>query len=55
MSRDESQIGSIPVVTILDQYTLKIKLKREDSLTTGAPTFKEEEYAYDACFGDNAS
>ena len=29
MNSHELEIGSLPVVTIVDEYTLKIKLKRE--------------------------
>lgn len=50
MSNSEVQIGSLPVVTIVDQYTLKLRLKKE--LLQGQEGYKEEEYAFDACFGD---
>lgn len=53
MSGHESDIGSLPVVKITDQYTLKIKLKREGSSgpSTRDSVYKEEVYAFDSCFG----
>lgn len=57
MNGHEEQIGSLPVVKITDQYTIKIKLKREG--TSGPSTrdsiYKEETYAFDSCFGQNST
>ena len=57
MSDREQQLGSLPVVTIVDQYTLKIKVKKEGaSGPSGSGLgYKEEEYAFDACFGERTS
>lgn len=52
MSSQEKELKSLPVVTILDQYTLKIKLKKDGLNGEG---YKEEEYAFDSCFSNNAS
>jgi hypothetical protein len=41
------------VVTILDQYTLKIKLKKEGLISGDG--YKEEEYQFDSCFGHSAT
>jgi len=49
ISQQERELKSLPVVTIIDPYTLKIKLKKEGLL--GGEGYKEEEYAFDACFG----
>ena len=29
MSQNEKDLGSLPVVTVVDQYTIRIRLKRE--------------------------
>lgn len=54
MSDHEVEIGSLPVVTITDQYTLKIKLKREGSSgpSTRDSVYEEKVYSFDSCFGD---
>jgi len=53
MNQHESDIGSLPVVKITDQYTLKIKLKREGALGPSSRdgAYKEEVYSFDSCFG----
>ena len=57
MNEHELEIGSLPVVTITDQYMLKIKLKREG--TSGPSTrdsvYEEKIYSFDSCFGDGIS
>lgn len=51
MSEREKDIGSLPVVTIPDQYTLRIKLKREGATgPSGGDGYYEEEHAFDSCF-----
>lgn len=57
MSDHENQLGSLPVVTIVDQYTLKIKVKKEGTNGPGGSGlgYKEEEYSFDACFGERSS
>ena len=57
MSDHESDIGSLPVVKITDQYTIKIKLKREgiSGPSTRDSVYKEEVYAFDSCFGQSTS
>lgn len=52
ISQQERELKSLPVVTIIDQYTLKIKLKKEGLQGEG---YKEEEYAFDSCFGQQAT
>ena len=39
-------MGGLPVVSLLDQSTLKIRVKKD------ADSYKDEEYAFDACYGD---
>ena len=51
ISEQEKGIGALPVVTIVDQYTLKIKLKK-DGIDGG---YKEEQYAFDSCFSEHNS
>ena len=57
MSDHELEIGSLPVVTITDQFTLKIRLKKEGSSgpSTRESVYEEKMYSYDSCFGDNIS
>ncbi len=57
MNEHECDIGSLPVVKITDQYTLKIKLKREGASgpSTRDSVYKEETYTFDSCFGTNTS
>ena len=56
MSGHEEDIGSLPVVKITDQYTIKIKLKQEGkSGPSRESIYKEETYAFDACFDQNSS
>lgn len=52
MSSQEKELKSLPVVTILDTYTLKIKLKKDGLSGEG---YKEEEYAFDSCFSNNTT
>ena len=52
MSDRELEIGSLPVVTILDQYTLKIRIKKEGTTgPSGGDGYKEETFTFDSCFG----
>ena len=45
MSERESEINSTPVVTILDRYTLRIKVKKEGSSgPSGGDGYKEENF-----------
>ena len=54
MSDRELEIGSLPVVTILDQYTLKIRIKKEGTTgPSGGDGYKEEQFTFDSCFGQN--
>lgn len=53
ISVQEKEIKSLPVVTIIDQYTLKIKLKKEGMMSGDG--YKEEEYQFDSCFGQGAT
>ena len=57
MNEHELEIGSLPVVTILDEYTLKIKLKRESSSgpSTRDSVYEEKTFSFDSCFGDKTS
>ena len=48
----------MPVVTVVDQYTVRIRLKRDPqvgSLGQEQIGYKDEEYQFDSCFGENAS
>jgi len=47
MSQSEKDLGSLPVVTVVDQYTIRIRLKRESqigSLGQESIGYKDEEY-----------
>ena len=57
MNSHELEIGSLPVVTISDEYTLKIKLKREGSSgpSTRDSVYEEKTFSFDSCFSDNTS
>ena len=56
MSDREKIIGSLPVVTIPDQYTLRIKLKKEgQNGPSSGDGYYEEEHAFDSCFNPNSS
>ena len=55
MSERESEINSTPVVTILDRYTLRIKVKKEGSTgPSGGDGYKEENFTFDCCFDGNS-
>jgi hypothetical protein len=47
-------MGSLPVVTLLDQYTVKIRLNKDPTVGNQAG-FKDEEYQFDSCFGANTT
>jgi len=34
MSQSERELGSLPVVTVVDQYTIRIRLKREQQIVS---------------------
>jgi len=34
MSQSEKELGSLPVVTVVDQYTIRIRLKREQQIVS---------------------
>ena len=57
MNEHELEIGSLPVVTITDQYTLKIKLKKEGASgpSTRDSAYEEKVCSFDACFGEASS
>ena len=58
MSQQERDIGSLPVVTVIDQYSVRIRLKKEPMSNTGGPNnlgYKDEDYSFDSCFGENAT
>ena len=58
MSQQEKDLGSLPVVTVVDQYTIRIRLKREPQIgqiSQDSVGYKDEEYSFDSCFGDNAT
>lgn len=46
MNQSELTKGGLPVVSLVDQSTLKIRVKKD------ADSYKDEEYAFDACYGD---
>jgi hypothetical protein len=46
MNQNELAMGGLPVVSLVDPYSLKIRVKKD------ADSYKEEEYAFDACYGD---
>lgn len=56
MNNHEQEIGSLPVVKITDQYTLKIKMKQEGKSgpSTRDGSYKEDTYAFDSCFDQYA-
>ena len=58
MSQSEKDIGSLPVVTVIDQYSVRIRLKKEATSSTGGPNnigYKDEDYSFDSCFGEAAT
>ena len=57
MNEHELEIGSLPVVTITDQYTLKIKLKKEGASgpSTRDSAYEEKVCSFDSCFGEASS
>lgn len=66
ISSGEREIGCLPVVTLLDQYTVRIRIKKEHvgqaaiqgSATEGnqgSSGFQDEEYTFDSCFGPSAT
>lgn len=52
MSANEKQIGCSPVVTVVDQYTVRLRVKKET--IDGQQGFKDEEYSFDSCFNEAA-
>ena len=57
MNNHELEIGSLPVVTIADEYTLKIKLKREGAQgpSTRDGLYEEKTFSFDSCFSEKQS
>ncbi len=58
MSEHEKQLGSLPVITVVDQYTIRLRLKREVQIGISQDPqvgYKDEEYQFDSCFGENAT
>lgn len=59
LSQSEKDKGSLSVVTLLDQYTIKIRLKHQQTVNTShsaeVVAFKDEEYTFDACFGHSST
>ena len=55
MSERELEIGSLPVVTIVDQYTLKIRIKKEGTTgPSGGDGYQEKQFTFDSCFSQTA-
>ena len=55
MSDRELEIGSLPVVTVSDEYTLKIKLKQEAMQSNNRENvYEEKQYSFDSCFAQGA-
>ena len=55
MSQAEKDLGSLPVVTVVDQYTIRIRLNKEPQigiLGNEVLAYKDEEYQFDSCFGE---
>ena len=46
MNKNELAMGGLPVVSLVDQSSLRIRVKKD------AESYKDEEYAFDACYGD---
>ncbi len=58
MSESEKAMDCLPVVTIVDQYTVRLRLRRD--VVAGISqepqsAFKDEEYQFDSCFSESQS
>ena len=61
MNENEIRMGCIDAITIVDQFTLKIRVKKDqqmfaqNQITSNASSvsgaYQEKEFCYDACFG----
>ena len=54
MSYQEKELGSLPVVTLVDQYTVRIRLKRDPTIGRTEAGYRDEEYTFDSCLGERA-
>lgn len=58
MSQHEKEMQCLPVVTVVDQYTIRLRLKRDvqPGMSQEPQTgYKDEEYQFDSCFNEAAT